>query len=373
MNILRFFRNIIHSGLDKVQNPYERRLLLNVNIANLLIFTGYAYFGSLYALAGSEIMLNAIVVNLIALIGFMTIPILNQKGYFHLSPIVLMMTTLITMFVNIAIYVGTSFYLHYHLLMFAYLPIVLFGYKRFGWVIFFTLSHLAVFILVEQQLISPSLPVETIDQSIKRLFGITTIFTMFSGTLACLLITEWNSLRSEQNLETIATTDPLTQLLNRRGFINEAEQELARSQRHDNPVTLFLLDLDHFKNINDTYGHPFGDKVLFKIAKFLEDQLRINDICARIGGEEFVVLLPDTDTIQAKQLAQRINTKIRDLSFSEYGNSVVRVTISIGMASFVNNETFYELYHRADEALYIAKKKGRDRVEFIENNILAIS
>lgn len=159
-------------------------------------------------------------------------------------------------------------------------------------------------------------------------------------------------------------TDPLTNLYNRRFFQKRAEEEIARSLRHQQPMSLLMLDVDHFKDINDRYGHQTGDRVLQTVATFLHESVRKTDVCGRYGGEEFVLLLPSTPGRNAVYLANRLRTQIADILFTGLGiDRDVRVTVSGGVATCPRDATGYEdLLRRADEALYEAKDAGRNRI-----------
>ncbi|HEX6535975.1 MAG TPA: diguanylate cyclase [Gemmatimonadaceae bacterium] len=166
-------------------------------------------------------------------------------------------------------------------------------------------------------------------------------------------------------LEVLALTDPLTQTHNRRALMDRLTAELERARRYALHVSLLMVDLDHFKTINDTYGHVMGDEVLRGVARMLQREARAVDIVARYGGEEFVVVLPETPQEGAVSLAERIRSRVADtppLAGSDYG--WLRVTVSIGVATVpsprVNSPE--ELIALADEALYRAKAQGRNRV-----------
>jgi diguanylate cyclase (GGDEF)-like protein len=159
-------------------------------------------------------------------------------------------------------------------------------------------------------------------------------------------------------------TDPLTNLYNRRFFEQRAREEIERSIRHHVPVTLLMLDVDHFKRINDTYGHQTGDRVLQSVAHHLKESVRESDICARYGGEEFILLLPSTPGRNAMFLADRLRRGLGDLMHTGLGlPSHESVTVSGGLATCPRDATDVQgLIRRADAALYEAKNGGRDRI-----------
>lgn len=179
------------------------------------------------------------------------------------------------------------------------------------------------------------------------------------GELNLVLEVQKAELEAANNrLESLARTDGLTGLMNHRSFQERLTAEIERSKRHKHKLSLMLLDIDHFKSINDTFGHPMGDKVLCQIARTLETQIRSSDVPARYGGEEFAVILPEADLHGAKCIAERIRDAVASLT------DVPRpVTVSIGVVEFeIGRDTKDKLIARADIALYEAKHGGRNRV-----------
>ena len=168
-----------------------------------------------------------------------------------------------------------------------------------------------------------------------------------------------------EQLEALSVTDPLTELYNRRYFWNVLEKEFAKSVRSATPIACLLVDADHFKSINDEYGHSAGDYVLKEVAKIIKNCLRQMDTVARWGGEEFIALLPETDKEHALNAASRILLQISDHTFTDIQR---KITVSIGIASMpgADIETPERLIELSDSALYLAKANGRNRVEIAE-------
>ena len=162
-------------------------------------------------------------------------------------------------------------------------------------------------------------------------------------------------------LKQLALHDPLTRLYNRRGMEIALITTLANTQRSGNCISAITIDIDHFKNINDTYGHDGGDFVLQKIAGALLLYSRSGDICCRLGGEEFVIVLPDTETDNASKIAERIRAHIENLKLS-YNDRSISLTASFGIASHCENIDIDYLLKDADKALYKAKEEGRNRI-----------
>jgi diguanylate cyclase (GGDEF)-like protein len=172
-------------------------------------------------------------------------------------------------------------------------------------------------------------------------------------------------------LEKLSVTDGLTGLYNHRHFEDRLREEFRRCQRYSDPVSLLMLDLDHFKDVNDRYGHPFGDRVLRETAELLRSSVREPDICARYGGEEFAIILPKTHLQGALAVAERVFKSLRQKTYPlEEASpdpdhpSVTRITASAGLAFYPSKDvtTSESLVKFADEALYRAKREGRDTI-----------
>ncbi len=167
--------------------------------------------------------------------------------------------------------------------------------------------------------------------------------------------------RLHHQMHQMATTDGLTGLVNHRSFQEKADEEFVRIARYPEPLSLLLLDIDHFKKVNDTYGHPVGDAVLRKVSKLLQGALRQVDVAARYGGEEFVALLKNTDSKGAQQMAERIRSAVETAKFKLDGNNIP-ITLSIGFATCPDDSSDKaDLIEKADQALYWSKGHGRNR------------
>ena len=174
--------------------------------------------------------------------------------------------------------------------------------------------------------------------------------------------------KKEMQLFDQATKDPLTKCYNRRQFEELAKNEIQRSRRYNHPFCLFMIDADHFKNVNDTHGHAVGDLVLQALADCCRRTLRESDIVARFGGEEFVILLPEASIENAFRVAERLRIKISKLVVKNEQNQDVQFTVSIGLVSSTVTDDIPEMLKMADESLYVAKENGRNQVVVYEND-----
>jgi diguanylate cyclase (GGDEF)-like protein len=172
---------------------------------------------------------------------------------------------------------------------------------------------------------------------------------------------------SNRRLEELSNTDDLTKLYNRRYFMELMELEFQRAQRYESSLSFVMIDIDNFKNFNDTYGHLLGDRILYEVAQLLRETLRVHDIVGRYGGEEFGMLMPETDTSGALVVAERYRKSVEEFVLFE-GDKELRITISLGVAGYPHTEikTVDDLIRLADNALYKAKANGRNRVEVVD-------
>ncbi|WP_297456489.1 diguanylate cyclase [Persephonella sp.] len=170
-----------------------------------------------------------------------------------------------------------------------------------------------------------------------------------------------NIIKRSEKFKTLSETDALTGIYNKGKFNHLLENELKKVKRYNRPLGLIIFDIDHFKKINDTYGHQVGDYVLKTIAKIVKENIRDTDIFARWGGEEFVIIAPETDISGTRILAEKLRKKIEEYNFDKVG----KVTSSFGVTEATPEDTPDSIVQRADQALYLAKEKGRNRVEVI--------
>jgi diguanylate cyclase (GGDEF)-like protein len=189
------------------------------------------------------------------------------------------------------------------------------------------------------------------DRQLRRLEKITRISDRYQRNL----------LELNDRLRQAALKDPLTGLANRRLLMERLREEQERCQRGQAPFSLAMLDVDYFKRINDRHGHDVGDRVLCLLAQTIDEQLRGYDLCARWGGEEFMLLLPGTDIAQARRLSERIMARVRELRLPDLGQHA-RLTVSVGLAIHRSGEAVDQTIGRADSELLQAKRQGRDRL-----------
>ena len=192
--------------------------------------------------------------------------------------------------------------------------------------------------------------------------GLNTVETTEGFSVIALVTDITERMKTEKLLKAEALTDPLTGLFNRRAFENQLAAEEGRVERGNAPYAIVLSDIDHFKTINDTYGHDVGDEVLRHIAELFTDTTRKADIPARWGGEEFILLLPETDCDGGQVLAEKLRADLEALEIIVSTGTVLTVTMSLGLAVRGREDTPESVISRADTQLYEAKKRGRNQV-----------
>lgn len=233
------------------------------------------------------------------------------------------------------------------------------GSFRMAWVCI----SIALFLMVERRL----LPLWHVygggrEDPLNTFFGLMISVFMLAGVIGLKKL--FQQLRAnEEELAKLAHTDYLTGLNNRRHFMEKAQHELSRALRYRSECSILMLDIDLFKVVNDTYGHHVGDTVLQELSSYCQKTVRSIDILGRLGGEEFVVFLPETGDEKALEVAERLRMGIEQTPMAHVGDQVIQVTVSIGlMSGGREGASLDELLDFADQALYEAKRSGRNRV-----------
>lgn len=257
------------------------------------------------------------------------------------------------------ILIGWDSGFHYYLLMF--IPAICVSAPR-RWAIVALLSLWAYYVALDVLMwsIQPLQPIPQSALHLVQLFNLSVVFAMFSYLASYYLRMV---VLAQRKLRQMATTDSLTGLFNRRHMAYLAEKELSRFQRSGHPVSFLLLDVDHFKTINDRHGHEVGDRVLSAVADLIRGELRTQDLIGRWGGEEFLAILPDTDAAKAQASAERIRNAFLSRNWNPITGEDLNVTISIGVSELRAGDDLSTAVSRADMALYKGKTGGRNRVE----------
>lgn len=250
---------------------------------------------------------------------------------------------------------------------------ILFDFKRVTCsLVIHTIMVLAIYALIVQGKLqyAPLLKADPVTKDLVSVYWVNSMIAFATPFLAIVfgftyvLLRRWQI--REKQIRALAVTDPLTGLDNRRALFDQFSYELARSRRSGSPVSVCVMDLDYFKQINDRYGHVVGDQVLLMVAEVLRDCLRETDRIGRIGGEEFMLLMPETDQQGAQKVIERCRQRLNDTPVEVEGQAPFHISASFGVTCAGPGDTLGEeqLFTRADQALYQAKEAGRNRMAF---------
>lgn len=255
---------------------------------------------------------------------------------------------------------GWSSGFHYLLLMFV--PAVVMTSRRRQGALF--IGAMVAFLIALYVVSHAMAPIKPIDAKALEFLGI-------AHFVAFVLMFSWSTdhyrgqlMHAERQLQALATSDPLTNLINRRHFTGLAERALSQAERTQQPSCIAMMDIDHFKVVNDTHGHDAGDIALLEIAQLMSSNLRKYNLLSRWGGEEFVLLMPNTNIESARDVLERIRKQIQD-SVINLPTNAIHLTISIGATQLEPGEKLTAALTRADRALYQSKASGRNRMSIV--------
>lgn len=349
--------NFLRSGFDFSDTESitkHRYRLLNTILLATVIST--ASFGLMSDIGIHDMGRFSLAEYLVSIIAFVLILVLRHSKQYYYHVAYLLFAVAFLLFTAALLFVKNDEFRIVWFLLLVFLSYMLVG--RFA-------GHLAT-VLSIFAIISVHL---TADLGISTLALDTAVLSIIIGSLMASSYTSkvhaYEEELHEKNLElaVLATTDSLTGIYNRRAFTEIGEKYLESAKRSQGDLSFLMLDIDHFKEINDSHGHQVGDVVLINFSRQIQVLLRKSDVYGRIGGEEFGILLFDTDIAQAEILAERIRKRIAQMETC-VEEKLLTITVSIGVSSLSQGEhdTLLSLESRADEALYTAKNGGRDRI-----------
>ncbi len=353
-------RRYLRIGAGGVDTAYGRRLIVNTNAVAAVFFV--AILAHAVILISPPVdMPQAAAVALLTALSLIAVPWLNARGRHRVAPLLAIGISIAGLLAEIVFFDGVALSLHFNFLLIAGLAVIFVGLDkplRLGAVLSL---NLLLFLLCETGMIANINRTVVIGDDAVRLLRFTTILSVVITVSVFLVLSERTARRSETALERLAATDSLTGIPNRMSFINATRREIARTERAGESLALMVMDIDYFKRINDTHGHPVGDDVLRIVGQGLASLLRSQDLVARVGGEEFAICCSGTEGQSLMELCERIRR--------HFGESVVRtyrgdvsLTVSIGVAEREPGEPYEALFARADAALYASKRGGRNQV-----------
>lgn len=351
----------IHWGVEPQLDHTIKRKILFTNIAALVAIVSLGFYALLFSFIGNPALINVIYTQIPFYPLLLLVIHLNRKGRHCQARWLLVFSIVVSQIIASLISFGSFVNSYYSYILFALGAIVVFPLERWKSIAFIFVVNIGLFLYFEFNWVEPAPALLQLDNDVARLIRQLFPTTSFVSVLLLMGMVEFIAARSERRLEGLSVTDPLTMLPNRRYFENTFKLEAAQSQRSASPLALAILDIDHFKQVNDNYGHDVGDQVLIHIAELLRRSTRAGNVIARVGGEEFALLLPNTKLSEALEMAERIRTNIEGASYIHDGRCLP-ITVSIGISQVAHNETLEYSYKLADKALYKAKSRGRNCV-----------
>lgn len=346
-------------GCEHATCAADRRKIHNANLAALVGTLSVLFYGLIYLATQNAAMVKAALVSFPFCAVYAAVPWLNRKGYVQAAAWLICFSLIGLVFAIMWAAQGTYLELHYYFLLLGLVPSMFFPLRQWRALVFLFVLSICLFVYGEYVSIAPDEAMYALPQwlvtTMRVSYKTTTLLTMLYGVL----LAEYSASTNEARLEALSTTDRLTGVANRLRLDVVLDQEFARSQRGAGHFALILLDIDHFKSVNDTYGHPVGDAVLVAVSQLLQKNARPQDMVGRWGGEEFLVICRDTTVDVAQAQAEKLRSALHNHAIAVTGPK----TASFGVTSFRAGDRIADLVNRADAALYRAKASGRNRVE----------
>ncbi|MDX8385326.1 MAG: GGDEF domain-containing protein [Gallionella sp.] len=355
-------------GVDLNKNNTLQRKVLLTNVAAPMGLVSLLIFDLVFLYEGSSPSRQAVILHLPFYLGFALIPWINRQGKSLAACLLLTVTAMGSVIFPMLVAFGTYYNHHHYFILFAVVPLAIFPSRYIKIVFALFLINLGSFLYFEYNGMPPAAELLAFDDTVAH--GIRTLLS--SMVIVTLMTFFWFfstfAEKSERTLELISMTDMLTTLPNRRFFKEAYQHEVARNKRMGTTSSIAMLDIDHFKKVNDSYGHDAGDIVLKKVAQECRKNLRAGNVMARIGGEEFAILLPEATSTQAVEAMERIRKAV-EMAEIKVGNRVLNITVSIGVSTVETGMSLEDAFKNVDLSLYEAKWGGRNRVAFNELSV----
>lgn len=355
----------IYSGTHGHLDPTERRKTFYSNVGSLIALGALLVVTVSNLMVGTDVMRQVVYMQAPFAVCFMLTAWMNHHGWRNAARWNLMLSCHLVVLVTIVTPLGNHLQSQLYFLLIAIIPVTFFHARQKLAILFFFALNMGMFLYVEAGHIPIAAEMAQLDIEDVYTLRFGNVVTAVLAYMSYIWMIEVVAEHSEQELELQTVTDALTQLPNRRYFDLAFQQEVAKESRKESVLVLAMMDIDNFKSINDSYGHDVGDRVLRHIAQSLRFSTRAGNVIARVGGEEFAILFPDTTLAEAQEAAERIREAIENASYQHQGESL-KLTVSIGLAEVAKNKFSPQSYKLADEALYAAKHMGRNRVVAFE-------
>ncbi|MED5622269.1 GGDEF domain-containing protein [Ideonella sp. BN130291] len=357
----RYALALLNAGCELTPDRSLKRKVMETNVGVLIALVSIAFYDALYIASGNPALLRGVWGALPSCAAFPLVWWLNARGRFVVARRLLLvwMPLHITMLVLVS--QGTQFNVQLYFLVLAAVTPMFVPWAERATMATAVAINLVLFITFQLHGWPAAPGFEALGPELVGRFRATVYVTAALSFLIAVLVSERTAARHEAELHRQATTDALTRVLNRYAFMAALEREAAAAARTGQPLCIAMVDLDHFKAVNDRHGHLAGDAALRHVARMLRRTVRKSDWLARFGGEEFVVLMPGTGQALAEAAAERMRLAACQPGEARTGLAT-GLTVSIGVTQWQPGEPIEVTLRRADEALYQAKHQGRDRV-----------
>lgn len=348
-------------GITEDLHGSARRKILTCNLFSLIGLISVLLYDSAFVLSGTRSAWHVAIAHLIFIAAFILVPWLNRERHFLAASWLVALAATGATLVPMWLAFGTQFNHHLYFILCAVLPVAIFADKRRPHAAMLFVVNSALYLYFELHGMAAAADIRAVDADWTTLLRGALTYTVLLTLGICYWAYDIFTGLREQELENLSMTDILTGLPNRRSFETALRQECARNRRNGSALSLAVLDIDHFKSINDTHGHDAGDHVIQCVAARLIGNLRASNIVARVGGDEFVVLMPATSLAEGLEGLERVRKAAETLNI-QFRSEKMGVTLSIGIAEITQDMTVQDAFRKADQALYLAKRSGRNRV-----------
>ena len=351
-------KGLINAGIDQ-PGPIEASKIKLTNLVGLitcgLALTYSAFY--FYSLDQAHLAFK----NLGFVFAYGVTIFWSYRRLYWLAKVWFFCTMMLQVFVLTTYVFNVASGFHFYYLILPPGVFLLFDYKE-HWTKF-TLCLVGTILFFVCEIVDNPSPLIKLDSSNEKIISASVIIVTMSEVYLIMTLLGLNIESHEKALNALATTDALTGINNRHMFMMVGQELIENSRRYQRPLTLLLFDIDHFKKVNDTYGHLVGDQALKQFAFVLQSNIRASDLLARFGGEEFVVILPETGIKEATELAQNLRKAISQIRIDVKLEEPLSINTSIGLARYRDDmESLIQLLDDADKALYQAKDSGRNQV-----------
>ncbi|MBB4842515.1 diguanylate cyclase (GGDEF)-like protein [Paucibacter oligotrophus] len=352
----------LQEGSQHSADPSLQRKAVQLNIGVLMMqATVLAFTLFFFALGNEGLILSGLVQIPWSLATLVAVNRAQHAGHLNLARWFLMLGVMADAASALMLAQGLVIGIHFYYLLFAIVPTVFFPASRWRESLLQSVLNLGLFAFFEIHGWTPHPAMLNLGPETVHVLRVAMVISCVLIVAFLMIQAEYSAVKKEAELQLMASTDLLTQLPNLRAFRQNYSREVARARREDSPLIVGMLDVDHFKRINDVYGHPVGDHVLRLLAQVLSEQLRASDLVARVGGEEFALLMPQTELEQAQQICERLRITVSRHRFGTVSQPLA-ISISIGLARLEPGDDEERVLRAADKALYQAKNEGRNRV-----------